>query len=239
MTSDLTEKRCERLADQGYQHLEDGKPDEALAVAAKLEELEYTAAFEIAALAHAQQGDLATAVKTLERGLDLEPAVWVNWQLLGNYLSDLGRHDEAASAYERALGCPGVELSSIRLNQAVLAHRRDDLPRVLECVRQVEDPALASRAAAVEVDALRRAGRLDEAVQVGETALAASEAKVGDPDELASLAESVGRARWQGGASPTEVIAFALESLEVLAGPNGDPKGVYARSVRHYYERDE
>ena len=157
----------------------------------------------------------------------------------------------------------------------------------------------------------------------GETALAASKAQVGDPDELASLAASVGRARWKRGASPAEVFAFVLQSLEtydptnkellclvrdvddqrsatnqyhrvmiearipftspeykkwqgyvvsydvradsldesleliarmepvelrgnlrieedeVLDGPSDDRKGVYARSVRHYYEREQ
>ena len=323
MTSDITEKRCERLAEQGYRHLEDGQPEAALKVAAELEALEYTAAFEIAALAHAQRGDLAAAVEELKRGVDREPAVWVNWQLLGNYLSDLDRHEEAAAAYERALGCPGVEVSSIRLNQAVLALRRDAPEQALDHARMVEDPELASRAAAIEVEALIRAGRFDEAVLAGEAALAASEAKVDDPDELAPLAASVGRARWKRGAGPAEVFAFVLESLErydptnkdllrlvrdvddqhsataqyhrllvearipftspqyqkwrgyvvsydvradsldealslvarmepaelrgnlrieeqeVLAGPSDDPKGVYARSVRHYYEREQ
>ena len=90
----------------GIQHLNDGDAEAALEVAAQLEELRYTASFEIAALAYGQLGDLDAAVGVLTRGVDLAPDVGLNWQLLGNYLSDLERFDEAVSAYESALTAP-------------------------------------------------------------------------------------------------------------------------------------
>src|SRR5688572_21492310 len=121
--SDFTKRKSEKLAEKGYRNLQDGDAAAALKVSAELEALRFTAAFEIAALAHAQLGDLEAAVTTLRRGLDIAPTVWINWQLLGNYLSDLERYDEAASAYDKAMECVGVHESSIRLNQAILASR--------------------------------------------------------------------------------------------------------------------
>ncbi len=52
------------------------------------------------------------------------PDAWLNWQLLGNYLSDAGRFDEAA--YRSALACEQVWADSIHLNQAILAERQGD-----------------------------------------------------------------------------------------------------------------
>jgi hypothetical protein len=63
--------------------------------------------------------------------VELAPTVWINWQLLGNYLSDIERYDEAASAYDEAFRCPGADESSIRLNQAILAARRHNTEQVL------------------------------------------------------------------------------------------------------------
>ena len=71
-----------KLAEEGYRHLEEGDPEAALRIAARLEEIRFTAAFEIAALAHAQLDDLSSAVAVLERGLDLAPTVWLNWHTL-------------------------------------------------------------------------------------------------------------------------------------------------------------
>ena len=85
---DLIERKSEKLADEGYRPVNEGNASAALAIAAELEALHYTGAFEIAALAQAQLGKLEVAVATLERGLESALEVWINWQLLGNYRSD-------------------------------------------------------------------------------------------------------------------------------------------------------
>jgi Flp pilus assembly protein TadD len=73
--------------------------DAALEIATELEAHRYSGSFEIAALAHAGKGDLEAAVAVLRRGVATVPDAWPNWQLLGNYVSDLGRYDEAEAAY--------------------------------------------------------------------------------------------------------------------------------------------
>jgi tetratricopeptide (TPR) repeat protein len=218
--SDITRRRSEKLAEEGYQRLDDGEPEAALKVAAELEELRYTAAFEIASLAHAQLGDLAAAVATLRRGVDLAPSVWLNWQLLGNYLSDLEQYEEAASAYETALGCPLVDESSVRFNQAVLASRRGQHVEALSYLGQVTGPELATRALSARVEALAGLGRFDEALRAGEAAL--REAATDDAAELGSLAASLVRARAKGGASAEETIASAVAALEEYDRSNAE-----------------
>jgi tetratricopeptide (TPR) repeat protein len=209
---DLTRRRSGQLAAEGYRHLEEGNAEEALAVATKLEGMQFTAAFEIAALAQVQLGDLGAAVTTLERGLEIAPGVWINWQLLGNYLSDLERFDEAARAYEKALACADVHESSIRLNQAILAKRQDLNDQALAFVDQVTDPDLAIRAAGVRVDALAGAGRPDEALRAGEAALSGCESD--DAESLGYLAASMVRARRHQGASAQEIFGLALAALD-------------------------
>jgi tetratricopeptide (TPR) repeat protein len=174
--------------------------------------MQFTAAFEIGALAHGQLGDLEAAVAVLRRGLDIAPTVWINWQLLGNDLSDLERYDEAVSAYERALECPDVRQSSIRLNQAILASRRGLHDQALSYAEQVTEPDLVVRTTSVRVTALAAAGRCDEAVRIGEAIL--SEVDSDEAEELAYLAASVGGARMAQGAASEEVFAFALHALD-------------------------
>jgi tetratricopeptide (TPR) repeat protein len=209
---DLTKRKTEKLAQLGYQLLEDGDAEAALKVAAELEALRYTATFEIAALAHARLGDLEAAVAVLKRGLEIAPKVWINWQLLGNYLSDLEHYEEAASAFERAWNCPDVDQSSIRLNQAILASRRGLNDQALSYAEQVTDPDLALRTASARVTALAGLGRFDEALRIGEAILTTVDPD--EPEELAYLAASMGSARLGRGTPAEEVIAFAVDALD-------------------------
>jgi len=91
----------------------------AIKIAGQLEKLRFSSAFEIAAQAYSGLENLEKAVSILERGVNLAPDVWLNWQLLGNYLSDLQRFEDAASAYQNALKCPKAQAGSIQLNQAI------------------------------------------------------------------------------------------------------------------------
>ena len=237
--SDFIKRKSEKLAEAGYQHLKDGDAEAALKVAAQLEVLGFTATFEIAALAHGQLGDLEAAVDVLRRGLEIVPTVWINWQLLGNYLSDLERYDEAASAYERALECPDVHQSSVRLNQAILASRRGLNDQALSYAEQVTDPDLALRAASARVTALVATGRLDEAMSIGDAILAKADSD--ESDEFACLAASLGRARMASGMPVQEIVAFAIHALDEYDRNNGqllalirDADNQYSATAKYY-----
>lgn len=235
----LRRKRTEKLAEKGYGLVEEGKYDQALDVASELDQLQYSAAFEIAALAYAGKEDLPSAVRVLEEGVEKAPDVWLNWQLLGSYRSDLGLFAEAARAYERALECPGVSKSSIRLNQAVLAHRTGDHAAALRLAGEVDDPDLKLWTESLKVGALAAMGEGEEAERLGLQAL--SEAgDDADPGRLCSIAEDVGRVQLERGDPKPEIRAFAVRWLERepgnadLLGLIRDLDGLYSENAQYY-----
>jgi tetratricopeptide (TPR) repeat protein len=212
---ELTKKRTERLCDAGFTHLRNGDFEAALEVATELEKIGYTAAFDIAAQAHASAGNLEQAVQVLERGLALAPDAWPNWQLLGNYQSDLGRYEEAAEAYARALACPDAWQSSILLNQAILLSRLDRHEEALGVLAQADDPELGAELADAKVYALVRLGRAHEAAELAQGILCDPDLDGIDPALIARVIGNLARARWQLGASEQEVRELALEALEM------------------------
>lgn len=135
-------RRAEKLLERGRALLGDGEIDEALRVAGRLHGMRYSGGFELTALSYAAQGRLDEAVRVLEEGVEKAPKAWLNWQLLGSYRSDLGRFAEAEAAYERALTCPDVQPSSVRLKQAILAYRQGDPRKALGLAGLVDDPEL-------------------------------------------------------------------------------------------------
>lgn len=117
---------------RGLAYVEEGRTSEAKDVARKLHLLRFSGAFEIEAQALASDGSKVEAITVLRRGLEAAPASWLNGNLLGNYLSDEGRYDEAFAAYEDALQTPSADRILIEANYALALQRagRDDEARV-------------------------------------------------------------------------------------------------------------
>lgn len=207
-------KKSLELAERGFSLVREGDYKAALKVAKQLEKLRYTAAYDIAAQAHAGLGDLDEAVSTLERGLQKAPDCWLNWQLLGNYRSDQGDYDAAVAAYERALTCPDVCEDSIRLNQAILANRRRDYAAAEACLRRVTDPEFRLEVATTRVRALEGTGRLDDAMLLAEQTLAGEWEGETAARNLPYVVAALARMRLLRGIDPGEVRGFILGSLE-------------------------
>jgi tetratricopeptide (TPR) repeat protein/TolB-like protein len=47
-------------------------------------------------------GDLVNAEQSLRAAASLRPGDWINWNVLGNFLADAGKYEEARDAYEQA-----------------------------------------------------------------------------------------------------------------------------------------
>jgi hypothetical protein len=165
VSDDLQKRRVERLWADGLGHLAREAYNEALDVARQLERERFSGAFDLAARALIALGRLDEAIETLERGVKLAPAAWLNWQLLGNCLSEVEKYDQAAAAYASALGCANVWADSIRLNQAILAERCGDLREALQIVDQVHDPELALQKADVTARLLLAVGDAGAAIE--------------------------------------------------------------------------
>ena len=124
MQSDLQQRM-----DEGLDLLDAGDAKGALKIAKELERKRFTGAFDLGAQAYAALGWKEAAVSYLRKGLKEHHDSWLNWQLLGNYLSDLERYDEADDAYESALACDDPWKACVRMNQAIMWNRRGEIGR--------------------------------------------------------------------------------------------------------------
>jgi tetratricopeptide (TPR) repeat protein len=235
----IKKRRADKLLERGHALLQEVKLDEALEIADRLRELRHSGAFEIGALARAAKGDLQEAVRVLEEGLEKAPDVWLNWQLLGNYLSDLERFPPAVAAYERALACPDVWVASVRLNQAILAQRRGDFEAALGLIEQVGDPELSLQAASVRMGALAGSGRAEEAERFGMEVLESAPDADSDTDALARIVAAIARIRMDRDGSTEPTRSFLVDhwqqwvSPEILAAIR-DLDNVYSDRAEYY-----
>lgn len=108
---------------RGLAYVEEGRTSKAMGVAAQLYSIRYSGAFEIEAQALACDRLKNEAIAVLQKGLELAPTSWLNRNLLGNYLSDQGRYDEAFAAYEEAPRTPTADSILIEANYAMALHR--------------------------------------------------------------------------------------------------------------------
>lgn len=217
--NDIMRKRAEKLTAKGFASLREGEYEVALEAAKELEEMRHTAAFDIAAQAYAGMDDLESAVKTLNRGLEKAPNCWLNWQLLGNYLSDLEKYDNAAAAYDKALACPDVWVGSVHLNQAVLATRRSEYESALAILNELHEDELRLVVASSRIEALEGIGRLDEAVMLAEDILAGEWEEESDSQYLGLIAAALARIRLRQGSAPNDVRNSVFKAVR-LHGSN-------------------
>lgn len=233
-------QRTQALVDKAYAHLDEEDYETALEVARQLEELRFTAAFEIAALAHEGMDDLEQAIRVLHRGTEAAPDCWPNWQLLGNFLSDTARYEEAEAAYEQALQCKGVWEACVRLNQAILAGRRGRNEKALELLDHVDAPELKLRVAEQWALTLQRMGRHEEAATLAERTLAENRGSETERDALARVAALLGRIWLEGDHDRREIRQLALGWLEIDPGCDEllalvrDLDGQYSSNARRF-----
>lgn len=132
---------------RGLGYVKNGRTNKAMEVAKELHTLRYSGAFEIEAQALAQDGSKDDAISVLRKGLEVAPTSWLNGNLLGNYLSDQGRYEEAFTAYEEALRTPTADHILIEANYAMALQRagRDDEARAKIATVAAEDLPKAER----------------------------------------------------------------------------------------------
>lgn len=202
----------DRLMARGFELLEALDFDRAVKVGNQLLSRRHTSGFEILALAHSGLGDTERAVKILEDGVEKGPTVWVLWQLLGNYRSDLGRYAEAHVAYEKALECPQANKSSVHLNMAIALSRQGRSSDAMIQLQLVEDKAIQTRVESQRLQILNDQGKYDEAIRHGEQVLALLESE--EDDEVRSGIEtSLGEAYWRGQGNGDRALELAWQSL--------------------------
>ncbi|MCA9000490.1 MAG: tetratricopeptide repeat protein [Planctomycetes bacterium] len=220
----------------GFQQLRDGEFEDALETAKKVEELRASAAFEIAAQAHANLGDPEAAIQVLERGVREAPNAWPNWQLLGNLYADAGRFDEAEDAYRDALQCSHVWAESIHLNQAILKGQQGNHEKALKALEAIQDEDLQLEIASARMNALYCLGRMDDALALADSVLDSVPHTASDEDAWYFISVVDMRIRMEQGAAPEEVREKALALLAEY--PENDQVLALIRDTRAERSRD-
>src|SRR5260221_2481172 len=210
------QKRAQVLYGEGQKSIEAGAYEKALEIGRRLRKMGYTGAFEIEALGHAGLGRTETAVRVLREGLALAPAAWLNWSLLGNYLSDLKQYEEALEAYDRAAACTGADQAPIAFNRAVVQIRRGEHEAALRLLDDIttDDEALGLRITTSRMECLWRLGREREAEALSERIVHDWQATSRDEEEMDAIGEVVltlAELRRERGDDPEILRAQAME----------------------------
>lgn len=240
MLGDFRRKKTEKLTAEGFECLKNEEYEKAIKIADQLEKLRFSSAFEIAAQAYSGLGELEKAVSVLERGGKLAPDVWLNWQLLGNYLSDLQRFEGAASAYQNALKCPNVQVGSVQLNQAILANRQNKFDEALQILGKIDDNELLLHISEARISSLKGLNRVEEAISLAKQVLHEASEKDDDVELRDRVAADLGRLRLTSGENKDVVRKWAIDSAKIYAGSNmllaliRDIDAIYSKTATYY-----
>lgn len=235
----MSDKSVDILMARGFDLLEDLDFEGAVKVGEKLRGKRHSSAFEILALAHNGLGNIELAIEILEDGTRKAPTVWVLWQLLGNYRSDLERYAEAHEAYKLALECPDADDSSIHLNQATALTREERFDQAIKVLSLIDDNELLHRAESLLLEIYNRQGKYEEVIDRGERLMSQLTAEAHD-DVRSTVQAIVGQAYWQGRKEKEHALTLAWESLKHSHASDGALwliRGVesqFSRNAKYY-----
>ncbi|WP_374623911.1 tetratricopeptide repeat protein [Pandoraea sp.] len=212
------------LMAEAFAHLEAGDPESALEIGKRLESMQYSGAYEVQAMAYADMDEVEQAVAVLEAGVAHAPGVWLLWQLLGNYRSDLGRFPAAIEAYEAAGNCaPDEDLVIVDFNHAnALARHGDFSSAQTRLDRVLESPHLAQAGRAFVENAIALRMHLFNAQGEPQAAIATYEAlhkheherdDEGSNVSMADVLAELSLAHKQSG-NNDQALASALEAVQ-------------------------
>lgn len=184
------------LIEEGLEQLDSYDYEKALKTGRKLIELRHTDGFDIAAQALWELGRNAEAVELLEEGVSKAPQVWLLWQLLGNYSSDLEQFERAFECYETALRCPNADTDAIHGNYAVALNRAGRSEEALPHLDAMRGGDAAVMQTAIRSDVLYALARHDEAIAEARRGLALEPE---DEEMVAHLHHAIARSLWAQG----------------------------------------
>lgn len=214
-------KRAEKLLARAEEAFERHEHDLVLRTAEKLLAMRHTAGFEWKARALSRLGKRSEAIAVLEEGVRVAPQVPALWSHLGEQRSDAKDFDGARAAFARleSFGRPWTEAAVA--NDALVMWRDGRYADAILRLETIDDPGdagLRQFVAGIRVDSLFGAGRLDEAVQVAEQAIAwmAASPEQDSPswsEGRARIRVTLAHASWQRDRCAPEAIARCLEAV--------------------------
>lgn len=207
------EEEVRRIRDAGFEALDRGDADAAIARGQELLGLRWSGGFELVALGKRAKGDHAGALLALDEAASVAPAVWSLAQLRGNVLDELGRHADAVAAYDQALGLEGAWRGSIHYNRAVanasLFRWGDALADAEAALEDARDAPFTIEAVRLATEALGHLGRHEDAIALLNHVGAAA------PEAQAVLLDlRIGVLSRSGTADPSVLAAHVEEAIE-------------------------
>jgi tetratricopeptide (TPR) repeat protein len=173
----------EELMEEGFSALRGGFYGEAARVGRELLERQHSSGFEILALALGEEDELEEALAVLEEGVEKAPDVWLLWQLMGNYRSDLEDFSGALEAYDHALFCDGVDKDSVYFNIATVLSRQEQFEEAVSYLELVQEADHRLRADAMRAELYRELNREVEAMELARLTLERVDERVTTLDE--------------------------------------------------------
>ncbi len=134
----VTLEMAGELFEEGIGLAKAGKTAEALRIAEQLKGYRYTGAYEVEAVAMSEAGRPDDAIDALRAGLT-KKKVWRLGHLLGIYLSDEGRYDEALAALDESLTMHEPEPLCTAYNKAIVFDRIGQTDQAINLLRDAID----------------------------------------------------------------------------------------------------
>lgn len=210
--------QTQQLLDDAYLALDAEESERALDLGKKLLEIKQVRGFEVVALALEQQGKYDEAISALQSGVTKAPDAFPLWQLLGNFLSERNRFDEAKESYKRALKCSGADVDAIHYDMACMLKSNNQISEALQVCDEVNSPAWNMKVRTLRCSLLNSSGRYEEAAQIANANIAEmlGQQEITD-DEMQDLAQNyseLGRAYWLGKKDGNAAFENACRALE-------------------------
>ena len=220
--NDATRKeKSLKLMDRGFDHLETYEYKKAVKIGKKLIELRHTSGFEIQALAYAGLGKKKKAIRILEEGVQKGPGVWLLWQLLGNYYSDVENYAEALAAYDQALQCSNPDAKSLKFNRALVLNRQGkDEEALLQLQKNRGSDAINFRMRSMEALLLQALGETTRALRIAKNVRRKlNEIEQGyiweNDDDFALVYSQLGEVFWKSENKKELALECARQALEL------------------------
>ena len=211
------EEKCKKLMERSYACLDSYDTNKALKLGKELISLNYSGGYEILALAYAQDNLIEKAINVLEDGLAKVPHVWVLWQMLGNFQSDLCQYEKADQAYKKAIDCPFANAASVKLNMAINLERQERFVEAIDLCQELSGTDVRLQGRALQASLFNSLREHDKAIATAN--LLISDLMTGSHDDtnmtygLSNAYLELGRAYWEGKKNKDAALESILKAL--------------------------
>ena len=168
-------------------------------------------------------GDLEAAERSLRAATSLRPDDWTNWNVLGNFLADNGKYEEAGDAYRRAADVAPPDISMPQEKLATYALQVGEIDAAIEIYESLPKPIRSPRLASNLATAYFFSDHPERWERAEENYLLAVRLNPQDPMYQANLGDLYQRLERVDEAQERYRMAYDLLEMQVADDPD-DPQ---------------